>query len=124
MNTVNDCSVIIIDDDVDLVTVNSGILTKNGINIVATGNDGNTALELYKKYNPTVILLDLKMPKFDGHYAIKHIKEFDPDAKIIIMTAYTEMEPNLEDVQAIIQKPTNIDDLMDTIKNVCSDIKK
>lgn len=124
MDVMDVCNAIIIDDNVDLINTYSEILEVNGIKVIGTGNDGKMALDLYKKYKPSVVILDMKMPKFDGNYAIKHIKEFDPNARIIVMTGYTECEPDLEEIYAIIQKPTNIDDLIELVKNTCASTKK
>jgi len=124
MNIMNNCDVLIIDDDDNLINTYSEILAKNGIKVVGTGNNGKIATYLYKQHRPCVVLLDMKMPKFDGHYAIKHIKEFDPNAKIIVMTGYAEFEPNLEGIEAVMEKPTNIDDLIELVKNTCTSTKK
>jgi len=118
---VNDCTAIIVDDDKDFTTTYSQILENNGIKVMGSGTNGQDAVNLYKKHKPCCILLDMKMPKFDGNYAIKHIREFDEDAKIIIMTAYTESEPALDDVFAVIEKPSDIDDVIELVKQTCSD---
>lgn len=119
----NRCTVLIVDDDDDLVNTYSEILANNGIKIVDTCNNGKIAAELYQKHRPSIVLLDMKMAKFDGNYAIKHIYEFDPDAKIIVMTAYPEIEPNLDSVTAVMQKPTNVVDLLELIQDTCDSIK-
>ena len=40
------------------------------------------------------------------------------------MTAYSEIEPDVDDMAAVIQKPTNIDDLIELIKNIGNSTKK
>jgi len=114
-----DCKAIIIDDDVDLLSLYREILNNNEIKIVAYGSTGMDAVKLYKQHKPCCILLDMNMPKFDGNYAIKHIKEFDPDAKIIVMTGYPYIEPDLDDVFAVTEKPIDITDMLDLIKSTC-----
>lgn len=114
-----DCSCVIVDDDEDIVTIYSDILTNEGIKVLATGKDGKEAIELYKKHKPKFILLDMKMPKFDGKHAIKEIKAFDANAIIIIMTAYTELEPNLEDVFAVMEKPGDVSGVIELLKDIC-----
>lgn len=77
---------IIIDDDKDIVTLFSEMLSVIGVDILATGNDGNEAADMYKKHHPDLVFTDLNMPKYDGFYAITKIKEMNPDAKIIVIT--------------------------------------
>lgn len=77
---------IIIDDDKDIVTLFSEMLSMIGVDILATGNDGNEAADMYKKHHPDLVFTDLNMPKYDGFYAITKIKEMNPDAKIIVIT--------------------------------------
>jgi len=48
--------------------------------------NGAKLLEMLKKLNPDVVLLDLKMPELDGFGALKAIRELYPDIKIIILT--------------------------------------
>ncbi|WP_428326639.1 response regulator [Nitrosopumilus sp.] len=119
----NSCDVILVDDDVPLVDSYSDILTLNGISVVAVCHDGKSAVDLFKKHRPCVTILDMQMPKYDGSYAIKHIKELDHNAKIIVLTAYPEIEPDLEDISAVVQKPTNTDDFIEVIKCVCTSPK-
>ena len=77
---------IIIDDDKDIVTLFCDMLSVIGVDILATGNDGNEAADMYKKHHPDLVFTDLNMPKYDGFYAITKIKEMNPDAKIIVIT--------------------------------------
>ncbi len=77
---------IIIDDDKDIVTLFCDMLSMIGVDILATGNDGNEAADMYKKHHPDLVFTDLNMPKYDGFYAITKIKEMNPDAKIIVIT--------------------------------------
>jgi CheY-like chemotaxis protein len=77
---------IIIDDDKDIVTLFCDMLSMIGVDILATGNDGNEAVGMYKKHHPDLVFTDLNMPKYDGFYAITKIKEMNPDAKIIVIT--------------------------------------
>lgn len=91
---------IVIDDNQDIVDVFCDLLKLSGIDVIATGTDGMKAAELYEKYSPDVIFVDLVMPRYDGFYAIKKIRETDPDAKIIVVTGdlYAD-ECDLLDVQ-------------------------
>ncbi|HSA98674.1 MAG TPA: response regulator [Candidatus Nitrosotenuis sp.] len=100
---------IVIDDDANTTEVFSDILELIGLQVVGKGYDGNDALSLYKKHLPDVVFTDVVMPYADGFYALEKIREFDPNAKVIAVTAdFTmDVERRLKEmnVTAIIRKP-------------------
>lgn len=51
------------------------------------GQNGQEALDLYKKLLPKIVFLDLTMPIMDGFEALEKIKEFDKNAKVVIISA-------------------------------------
>ena len=58
-----------------------------GLEVLATGNDGKEAVDLYKKFKPDIIFSDIRMPVYDGFYAINEIQGINDSAKIIAITA-------------------------------------
>ena len=62
------------------------------INVVSTACDGFEVLEKVKENKPDVILMDIRMPKMDGVYCTKMIKEQYPQIKIIILTTFDDDE--------------------------------
>jgi len=79
--------VIVVDDESDVSEVLCEFLKIKRIKVVARGNNGCDAFELYKKFKPDVVLMDLVMPNYDGFYGLKKIREFDPKSKIMIISA-------------------------------------
>ena len=77
---------ILIDDNQGVVDMFSELLHIVGVDIIATGNNGKDAVELYKKYRPDLVLTDLQMPEYDGYYVVENIKDIDSTAKFIIIT--------------------------------------
>lgn len=69
-------------------------------NVVAEAGNGSEALELYKHHSPNVVMMDLQMPITDGVAGIQGIRAHDPDAKIVVLTAYDTDERILQAVQA------------------------
>lgn len=51
------------------------------------GYNGKQAAELYERHRPDIVFLDLMMPEYDGFYALEKIRQVDPDAAIIVVTA-------------------------------------
>ena len=73
MNKIN---VAIVDDNERMVALLENILNQDEeINVVGTGGDGLTALDLIKEKEPDVVLLDLIMPKLDGLEVMQKINE-------------------------------------------------
>jgi len=79
---------ILIADDSDAIRlVLKDILLIGEHEIVAEACDGAEAVDLYQQHKPEILLLDLAMPKKDGLTVVKEVMEFDPNAKIILITA-------------------------------------
>jgi len=79
---------ILIADDSDAIRlVLKDILSIGDHDIVGESTDGEESISMYKEIKPDMILLDLAMPKKDGLTVVKEIIEFDPNAKIILITA-------------------------------------
>lgn len=73
----NSITILIVDDDLNFIEFLDYILSKEGY-IVIQANSGDEAIELAKKNNPHLILLDIKMPKMDGFevcIALRNIPE-------------------------------------------------
>lgn len=124
-------SVVIIEDDHDGAEVLDEYLRLKGINVLAKGYNGLEAVQLYKKFRPDYVLLDMLMPIYDGFYGLRKIQEFDSKSKVIILSASVnqdEMEKLKElGVAAIFQKPYEIDELvarLETIDNEKEDSLK
>ena len=123
-NIVKLTSVIVVDDDNTLVKVFEQYLKLNNINVLGQCYDGKEAVTLYEKLKPDVVLLDIMMPHHDGFYALEKIKEIDPDAKVIAVTAdlTEDTEKKLENlkVSGIIYKPYDMKDILSTIEYVAN----
>jgi DNA-binding response OmpR family regulator len=115
-------SVIVVDDDRDTVEVFCEYLAIKDIKVLGRGYDGKTAVELYKKLKPDVVLLDVMMPDYDGFYGLEQIRKLDPAAKIIMVTAdlTSDTEKKLVELKAsaMIYKPYEIDSVIETIETV------
>lgn len=106
---------IVIDDDKNITKVFSEFLELIGMDVLAQGHTGDDAVSLYIKHRPEIIFTDIMMPDTDGFYGIEKIREFDPDAKIVAVTAdissETEQKLNKMNITAVIYKPFNRDEI-------------
>jgi len=117
-----------IDDNKDLLQLCDIALSSDGHEYTAIDN-GKEGLQTIKDKKFGVVLLDLSMPDFSGVDVIDAlVKEGIMDKqKIIVFTASTAAEKEFgslleKGVHSIIRKPIDIDDLMETIKKMPSDV--
>ncbi|HET7036031.1 MAG TPA: response regulator transcription factor [Thermomicrobiaceae bacterium] len=73
---------------------------QDDMTVVGEASDGEQALRIYKAARPDVVLMDLAMPQLDGVEAIEAIRAFDPDARVVVLTAYDTDERILRAVEA------------------------
>ncbi len=59
---------------------------------VFPAKDGKEAWEIYKQERPSVVILDINMPEISGLDVAHMIREIDEDCKIIMLTAYSDLE--------------------------------
>jgi two-component system chemotaxis response regulator CheY len=83
--------ILLVDDDVDLLE-NTAYMIKSMDYDVVTAENGQEAVFKYKDIHPNLVIMDVKMPKMDGFDAFFKMKQFDPDAKVILITAFATDE--------------------------------
>ncbi len=66
------------------------LLTPRGFEIVGEARDGREAVELARRLNPDIVLMDLSMPGLDGLAATRLISAEMPEVKVVILTASEE----------------------------------
>lgn len=64
----------------------------NGIEVVALAENGREAFEKCAVYTPDVVLMDMRMPDYDGAYGIRSIKEKHPDIRVLVLTTFDDEE--------------------------------
>jgi two-component system, OmpR family, response regulator VanR len=89
--------------------------------------DAETGIELYKKYRPHLLIVDINLPKQNGLQFIKNIRKRDKETKVVISTAYTNREFMLEAIELQITrylvKPLTSDDLFKVLEKVMEELK-
>jgi len=107
---------VLIVDDARIMRMNiRGVLEKLGHKIVGEADSGYTAIEEYKKCNPDFVTMDITMPEQhdikDGIGAVVKIKEYDKNAKVIMVTSHGEEQKVRKAIKAgaknYILKPIN-----------------
>ena len=92
--------VLITDDAMFMRVTLKNILTKNGYEIVGEAANGKESVELYQKMQPDLVTMDITMPEMDGITAVKAIKQFDPNANIVMCSAMGQKQMVIEAVAA------------------------
>lgn len=85
----NKNSVLVVEDNKDLLNLLDINLSDQGY-LVHTAIDGLSAVELYESISPSLIILDLMLPKLDGLEVCKRIREKDRLVPILMLTAKAE----------------------------------
>jgi len=114
----NRLNVIVVDDEEDSLESICQALEISDVNIIGKGFDGEQAYQLYKTLFPDIVIMDMNMPNYDGAYALEKIKQDFPDAKVIILTAFTDYKFEKAQADAIINKPYDLESFLDTIKKI------
>ena len=118
---------IVVDDDPDITGVFSELLTLHNVNVVGIGHNGFDAIRLISEKSPSVVFMDVHMPKLDGATALKKIKELSSEMKVVMVTG--DLSPDLEKMlehngaDAIIFKPFSIDKITHVMNELQSSNK-
>ncbi len=113
--------ILIVDDDRDIVKIITTMLEGREWDITVAYN-GMEALENVTANHPEIILLDIMMPEMNGIEVLKKIRKIDPEARIIMITAFGDVESYLDSMELgayeYINKPFETDELLGMIEKV------
>jgi PAS domain S-box-containing protein len=84
--------ILIVDDESEMCKSMEELLTGIGYRTHSV-NSGSAAVIEYQSWHPDAVLLDRNMPEMDGISCGEQIMDFDPNAKIVIISGYDEQEP-------------------------------
>ncbi|MGA8941983.1 MAG: response regulator [Thermoactinomyces sp.] len=86
-----DKKILVVDDQYGIRLLLQEVFSKENIHIFQASN-GKKALEIIQAEKPDLILLDMKMPGMDGLELLRRLRKFNTEAKVIMMTAYGELD--------------------------------
>ena len=96
------------------------LLGHEGHEVVAKAYDGEQAVSLYTNLSPSpdIIIMDHLMPNKNGLDASKEILSFDPECKIIFISADSSIKPTALNLGVIsfLEKPVKLSELLSLIK--------
>ena len=118
----NSRTVLIVDDVSYVRKTLKQILIARGFRVVGEAENGEEAIKLYQETRPDLVTMDLAMPVLNGVDATREILKFDPEARVIVLSAM--MQENLVADAVIagakdyILKPFQTDEVMKVIHQV------
>ncbi len=112
-------SILVVDDEILTLNNLKKVLEKEDYEVLVAGA-GETALEIFEKYKPQIVLLDLMLPGISGLEVLRRIKDLERETIVIMMSAYEILEKAVESMKLgaydYLLKPFKVNDLKNTIR--------
>lgn len=90
MNSIFDkFKVLIIDDEEDITDILDTVLKREGFSNIFIANNGKDGIELFKKVNPDIVLLDIMLPDISGYDVFNELRKYSK-VPILFISAKTE----------------------------------
>lgn len=85
---------VIIADDIQILRMGLEVTlaADNEIEVVGQASNGKEAFEMCMKNAPDVVLMDMRMPRYDGEYGTRQIKTNFPEIKVLVLTTFDDSE--------------------------------
>jgi DNA-binding response OmpR family regulator len=109
----------VVDDDPDLCDMIAICLTSEGY-VVSSARDGQQALAEAERFAPSMILLDLWLPRLDGRGFAARLRAGGDDTPLIVLSAADDGPTVARDIGAVayLAKPFGLDDLLALVGRV------
>src|SRR5450432_637058 len=123
MSEINSWKVLLIDDEPDSLDLIHDMLALHGAD-VQCANNGTDGLAILHHYTPTLVIVDLSMPKPDGWDVLHHIRSRPDKATlpVLAITAYSSEKVIVQAQQAgfnaLLPKPIRVSGLLAKLKEV------
>lgn len=111
-------TIVVADDELRIRMLYEEVLSELGYT-VHSAKDGSEAWEFFQKYEPDLVILDVKMPEMHGFDVLEKIRGQNPDVPVLICSAYPKLgnDPYVitMGVVGFINKPISIETLRDEV---------
>ena len=119
---ISELKVLICDDSILVRRKLTDVLKKAGITAVFEAKDGIQAVDNYKAIKPDLVFMDIVMPGKTGLDALVEIREFDPDAKVVMASTIGTQSHLVSAIKAgayeFLQKPVKDEDVNKIIAKI------
>jgi DNA-binding NtrC family response regulator len=110
--------ILVVDDEAELCELLEEFFSLEGFEVI-TAQSGEKALALFEAERPAAVVLDIKMPGLSGMEVLRRIKEADPPAIVIMVSAFGDVATIQEALQRgayrYLEKPVDLEQLKDTV---------
>ena len=119
---------VILADDVKILRagLKAVLVSDDDINVVGEASDGKEAYEMCVRLKPDVVLMDMRMPDYDGGYGTRKINDTRPDSKVLVLTTFDDKETVEKAISSgadgYILKEMDNDKIINSIKAVAGGI--
>ena len=117
-------SILLVDDEPDVISVFKMILEMSGFEVDAYDNP-LSALDNFKPNSYGLLLLDIRMPQMTGFELYKKLKTIDDKVKVCFITAFEDYReefkesfPELDEAKYFIRKPKAVEDLVNHVSAI------
>jgi len=114
--------ILITDDTAFMRLLLQKILTENGYEVVGEADNGKESVRLFEKYRPDLVTMDITMPILNGVEALKRIRELDPNAQVLMVSAMGQknmvMQALREGARGFLVKPFEKDKVLQAVAEV------
>ncbi|MGD0625010.1 MAG: sigma-54 dependent transcriptional regulator [Thermodesulfobacteriota bacterium] len=118
--------ILIVDDEKAQSEILEGFLVKQGYGAISA-EDGQKALEKFRNGAFDLVLTDYRMPGMDGIQLVREVRRLNPEATVVIMTAYgtvgTAVAAMKEGAYDYLMKPIDLDELLLLIQRIEGEIR-
>lgn len=99
-----------------------------GVHTVDLVSDGMEALAFCRDTPPDIIISDIRMPRMDGIAFIKQVRTLAPNAKVVMMSAYTDKQYLKSAIEfkavSYVEKPINLKEMTEAVREAAEIIQK
>lgn len=118
----DDAKILIADDSILVHKQLKDVINMIGSPMIVEAKNGQEAIDQYKEHKPDLVFLDIVMPIKDGIAAIKEIMEFDPKARIVVVSSVGTKEQLKEAILSgasdFLQKPLYAPQIVQYLRHI------
>lgn len=112
-------TILIVDDEKEILETLSGILEDEGYEVI-TASSGEQAIVPVREFSPEVILLDIWMPGMDGIETLKTIKDINKESSVIMISGHANIDTAVQATKLgaydFLEKPLSLEKVLIIIK--------
>lgn len=117
-------TILVVDDAAFMRMMIRDILAREGY-VIQEAVNGRDAIEKYRESRPDLVTLDITMPEMDGVEALRAIRDIDPDARVLMVSAMGQQKMIVDALESgaadFLVKPFQPTKVLQTVKKCLED---